>query len=300
MISDKKIMIVGNICFDYILTAENIITEKHISRCNYQKFLGGCGANISIGIAKLGGNCQLVSAVGEDFINSNYEKYLMTAGVNISSVQVINGKKTSKAFIFTNNGDSQLTYFYWGASVCLKKVDLYPIDFVHLTRTNFDLIYSVSKIANFISFDFSDDFVLYPDQINLMLKRVNILFLNEFELSKLCMITKKSVSDLADEIDIIVVTFGSKGSEIYTKYDRLLIPAVSVNSIDSTGAGDAYRAGFLLAYYRGYPLEICGKIGATVSSFVVEEIGSQSNCPTWDKMRLRFEEHFGVLGLIPA
>lgn len=295
MSNDKKILVVGNICFDYIFTVENIAQNKFTSRCNYQIFQGGCGANISIGIAKLGGNCQLVSAVGEEFKNSKYEKDLIMAGVDISSVQIIDGKKTSKAFIFTNNNDSRLTYFYLGASEYLKKIDLYPIDFVHLTRTNFNIIYNVSKIAKFISFDFSDDFVPYPNQIGSMLKKVNILFLNEFEMNKLCTTVKKTISDLTDEIDIIVVTFGSRGSMIYTKQHELIISAVSANLVDTTGAGDAYRAGFLLAYTRGYSLEVCGKIGATVSSFVVENVGSQSNYPTWNKMKLRFEETFGHL-----
>ena len=49
-------------------------------------------------------------------------------------------------------------------------------------------------------------------------------------------------------IDIIVVTYDAEGSRIYTDKEEFAIPVVSVKAVDPTGAGDAYRAGFLLAF----------------------------------------------------
>ena len=62
--------------------------------------------------------------------------------------------------------------------------------------------------------------------------------------------------------------------------------------MDPTGAGDAYRAGFLVAYTKGYSLEICGRIGSTTASFTVEKVGCQTNLPTWEQMRERFIYHY--------
>lgn len=107
--------------------------------------------------------------------------------------------------------------------------------------------------------------------------------------------TGLSFEELKAGIDTIVVTYDSRGSRIHTKDAQYCIPVVPVKAIDPTGAGDAYRAGFLLAFTRGHDMETCGRIGATVASFVVEVIGCQVKLPTWEMMQERFEVHFGPL-----
>ncbi|HJJ91449.1 MAG TPA: PfkB family carbohydrate kinase, partial [Methanocorpusculum sp.] len=68
-----------------------------------------------------------------------------------------------------------------------------------------------------------------------------------------------------------------------------------VSAVDPTGAGDAYRAGLFTAWKKGFDLADACKVGAVVSSFAVEKIGTQTNLPTWDEMAARFEKAFGEL-----
>ena len=76
------------------------------------------------------------------------------------------------------------------------------------------------------------------------------------------------------------------------------VPAVRVDAVDPTGAGDGYRAGFLTAFRKGYaPLDCC-RAGAVVSSFVVERMGTQTNLPDWDRMLTRYRKVFGEPGEI--
>jgi ribokinase len=89
-----------------------------------------------------------------------------------------------------------------------------------------------------------------------------------------------------------VVTLDKGGSEIHTDGERMFIPAVQVDAVDPTGAGDAYRVGFLVAYTRGYPVEVCGRVGSATASFVVEKVGCQTNLPTWEQMRERFNNYY--------
>jgi len=107
--------------------------------------------------------------------------------------------------------------------------------------------------------------------------------------------TGKSFSELKAMIDIIVVTYDAEGSRIYTDKEEFAIPVVSVKAVDPTGAGDAYRAGFLLAFTRRYSLPTCGKIGSTVASFAVQTQGCQTSLPTWEEMKARYEANFGKL-----
>ncbi|MDQ1276257.1 MAG: nucleoside kinase [Euryarchaeota archaeon] len=107
--------------------------------------------------------------------------------------------------------------------------------------------------------------------------------------------TGMSFSELRAMIDVIIVTYDAEGSRIYRGSEEWTIPVVSVKALDPTGAGDAYRAGFLLAYIRGYSLPTCGKIGSTVASFAVQTKGCQTSLPTWEEMKARYEVNFGKL-----
>ena len=76
----------------------------------------------------------------------------------------------------------------------------------------------------------------------------------------------------------MVTTYGKDGSSIYTD-NEIKIDAILRETVDPTGAGDSYRAGFLKAYLNGEDLESCGKFASSVASFIVEAEGCQTNVP---------------------
>ena len=73
-----------------------------------------------------------------------------------------------------------------------------------------------------------------------------------------------------------------------TADDEILIGTIQAdNVVDTTGAGDGYRAGFYAGLSRSLPLEECAWVGAATSSFIVESMGAQSKLPTWDMVQRR-------------
>jgi ribokinase len=82
---------------------------------------------------------------------------------------------------------------------------------------------------------------------------------------------------------------------LYHDGSESFIPAVPVHLADPTGAGDSYRAGFLSAYVRGYPLLTCCRIGTVTASYVVEHTGCQTHLPDWSAMEQRYRKQFGTL-----
>ncbi|HEY3362869.1 MAG TPA: carbohydrate kinase family protein [Methanosarcina sp.] len=294
---DKVISVVGHTALDYIADVEKIAGKNESSPViDYEEYPGGGAANIAVAIAKLGGKSQLISSVGTDFASSGYEKLLTEVNVDLSRLYKIEDLKISKAFIFTDREENQTTYFYWGSSSKFKELAPEPVDFVHLATA--DSVYNakLAQIAGFVSFDPGQDLVTYSkENLELILTHTDILFANRHEIRRVSEMTGKSFSELKAMIDIIVVTYDSKGSRIYTDKEEFVIPVISVKAVDPTGAGDAYRAGFLLAFTRGYSLPTCGKIGSTVSSFAVHMRGGQTGLPTWDEMKARYEANFGKL-----
>ncbi|MCQ1535834.1 carbohydrate kinase family protein [Methanosarcina sp. KYL-1] len=294
---DRLISVVGHTALDCIVDVERIAGKNESSPViDYEEHPGGGAANIAVAIARLGGKCQLISPVGADFESSGYENHLKEVGVDLTQLYRLDDQKLSKAFIFNDREDNQTTYFYWGASSKFKELEPRPVDFVHLATA--DSVYNakISQIAGFVSFDPGQDLVTYSkENLETILAHTDILFANRHEIKRVSEMTGKSFSELKAIIATIVITYDSEGSRIHTDDEEYLIPIVPVKALDPTGAGDAYRAGFLLAYTRGYPLPTCGKIGATVASFAVETRGPQTDLPTWEKMQARYEAHFGKL-----
>ncbi len=97
----------------------------------------------------------------------------------------------------------------------------------------------------------------------------------------------KELQDMGPEI--IVKTIGKHGSTIYADQE-IKIEAKMVDSVDPTGGGDSYRAGFLKAYLSGESLEFCGNFASSVASFVVEAEGCQTNIPNYDIALKRMKE----------
>src|ERR1035437_282399 len=294
---DRVISIVGHTALDYIATVEKIAGKNESSPIiDYEEYPGGGAANIAIAIARMGGKSQLISPVGTDFASSGYKKILIDSHVDISRLYRLEDRQISKAFIFTDREGNQTTYFYWGASSKFKELEPIPVYFVHLATA--DSVYNakIAQIADFVSFDPGQDLVTYSkEKLELILAHTNILFANQHEIKRILEITGKSFSELKASIDIIVVTCDAKGSRIYTCKEEFSIPVIPVEALDPTGAGDAYRAGFLLAFTRGYSLPTCGKVGSTVASFVVQTRGCQTGLQTWGEMKIRYEVNFGKL-----
>ncbi|HWQ45095.1 MAG TPA: carbohydrate kinase family protein [Methanosarcina barkeri] len=294
---DRVISIVGHTALDYIVDVEKIAGKNESSPViDYEEYPGGGAANIAVAIAKLGGKSQLISPVGTDFASSGYEKLLKDAQVDLSRLYRLEDRKISKAFIFTDREDNQTTYFYWGASLKFKELEPEPADFVHLATA--DSVYNakIAQIAGFVSFDPGQDLVTYSkENLELILAHTDILFANRHEIRRVSEMTGKSFLELKALIDIIVVTYDAEGSRIYTGKEEFTIPVIPVRAVDPTGAGDAYRAGFLLALARGCSLSTCGKVGSTVASFAVESRGCQTGLPTWEEMKVRYEASFGKL-----
>lgn len=294
---DKTISVVGHAAIDLLFDVENIaIHDESHPIIDYHEYYGGGAANIAVAIAILGGRSQLISAVGGDFGISGLEAEFQKHGVDLSLLYRYEDEKSTRAFVFTDREQHQSTYFDWGASHNLKDLEPPKVDFVHLATSDSTFNARIANIVDFVSFDPGQDLVTYSrENLEIILDNTNILFANKYEIERVCNMTEKSFSDILKMIDTVIITYDAEGSKIYNDGNEISIPVVTVKAVDPTGAGDAYRAGFLLAYTRDYPLEVCGKIGSTVASFAVQSIGCQTDLPDWDTMKERYQKHFGIL-----
>jgi len=79
----------------------------------------------------------------------------------------------------------------------------------------------------------------------------------------------------------VVVKRGAHGATAYTKeHTALSVPAIPITPVDTTGAGDAFDAGFLYAYTRGHGLETCMHYGSICGGLATTAPGGPSALPS--------------------
>ena len=216
---------------------------------------------------------------------------------------VIEDESTPTAFVFTDKNNDQKSYFYWGAGKYFKDAEI-PTKtiesnkMIHLATGDPDFNWKCSiearKKDKLVSFDPGQDLCMYNEKkLTDVIGNTNILFGNHHELERITKILKKDINEIMDiGPGIIVKSCGEKGSIIYTKNNKIHVDAILKPSIDPTGAGDSYRASFLSRYINGYNLEECAMFASSVSSFIVEKLGCQTNIPSFDEAIKRMDDFY--------
>ena len=87
-------------------------------------------------------------------------------------------------------------------------------------------------------------------------------------------------------VKIVAVKLGSRGCYVTNGKENHHIEAFKVQVIDTTGAGDAFCAGFLYGLINQKPLYECGKIGNFVASRCIMKMGARAGLPRLDELKL--------------
>lgn len=262
---------------------------------DHHAYFGGGGANVAAGIARLGGSCTLISAVGPEFPDGEYDRWLLELGVT-RDLFVVKDRCTPTAYIFTDDAGDQITFFEWGASEYFHHAEAPTLARVHLATADPDFNARVAQKGTFVSFDPGQDLPWYSvEQLETILASLTLLFANRHEIDRLCEILGTTQRALIERIPMVVITMDVRGSLLFSDGEEYTVPIVPVQLADPTGAGDAYRAGFLTAYEKGYPPLSCARVGTVTASFAVERVGCQTNLPGWEMMVERYRRHFSPL-----
>ncbi len=287
--------IAGHIAYDYLFSINDF--PKPNASCSitdFKNYFGGGAANTACAAAKLGQKAGLISIVGGDFRGSDYEKSLRRCGVGLEHVKVLSHEKTPRAYMFVEPHGNFLSFFYWGAGERFKnleppKLELGEGDLIHVSTGDPDFNVRLSEKYGRISFDPSYDTPLYnKEHMVKILKNTKFLFCNKHEMNQVLELIETSPLDFG--VEAIIMSEGSGGTVVKTRNYTIKVQAVKAKVVDTIGAGDAHRAGFLCAYLRGESLKRCAQMASSVASFVVEKRGAQSNLPTWSQAMRRLSK----------
>ena len=100
----------------------------------------------------------------------------------------------------------------------------------------------------------------------------------------------KAIDAMADMADVAVLKMGKEGSMLKRGAEQCKIGIERVNTIDTTGAGDLYAAGFLYGYCNGQSLDTCGRIGSILGGYVTEVIGARMDEQRWAMVKEKVDK----------
>lgn len=307
----KKVFVSGSIAYDRIMDfngkfKDHILPDKiHILNVSFvvdkiKENFGGTAGNIAYNLALLGERSAILCPVGEDF--NKYKEWLSQKNIDISYVKEIQGESTATANIMTDQDDNQIAGFYPGPLDVLYcdvvkniediKIAIISPEFAKRMMRYVE-IYKKKNIPYI--FDPGQQITaLTKDDINDALSGAKVLIGNDYEIQLILNRIEKKQEEVEKIVDILVVTKGAKGSVIYSNGKKIIIPPVKPkNTCDPTGAGDAYRAGFIKGLVEGWPLEKTGRLAGLVAAYTVEKYGTQTHNFTWNELAKRYRENFG-------
>ena len=306
------IIVTGSIAYDYLMRFPGRFTDHLIKEDLHQVSLsflvedmtrhwGGVAANISYSMALFGLRPKLMGTVGRDF--EDYRRWLTGAGVDTSTVRQLDHVFCASFFVNTDLENNQIASFYSGAMAFAKD---YAIRDVHPGTPDLVVISPNDPIA---MQNLAEEcrqrglrFVYDPSQ---QVPRLNgaelrrgmegayMLIVNAYEASLISEKTGLSVDEMRDLVDVLVITRGKNGSDIYVDSDEISVPVAPVSAIaDPTGVGDGFRAGLLCGVAHGLPWRTAGEMGSLCAAYVLEQVGPQSHQFTTEAFVQRFRATF--------
>ena len=283
----------------------------------FSESCGGSAANTIIGLARLGVKTGFIGKVATDREGSLLHNNLQNENVNTKGVMLSDNGRSGTVSGFVDGKGQRALYVDPGVNDCVEDEEI-DMDYINNTEvlhlTSFvgkydeKSIKSQKKVVDELSTDVSLSFDpgrLYTDRgiqfLDKFLMRTDILLINRSELKHLLtgkiensrsnnedikQETVKTAGKIQDEygIDIVVVKLGDQGSYVTRNGESIFTKAFKVSCVDTTGAGDAFNAGFIKGYINGENIESCAIKGNYVASRCVTEHGATDGLPDIIKM----------------
>jgi len=305
------IVITGSVAYDYLMTfpgrfKEHILPDKleAISLSFLVETLvrrrGGIAPNIAYNMALLGQSPKIFATVGTDF--DDYRLWLENHGVITNYAKVVDGKLTASFFATTDEENAQMASFYPGAMADASQLSIHDLtevpDLVVISPNDpaaMDKYIDECQAAGIsYLYDPSQQIVRVDgDVLRKGIRGAFALFVNEYECELVLKKTGYSLDEILSFVEFLVVTLGEKGAAVYHKDEVFEVTSVPPEQIiDPTGAGDAFRGGFLTGFSLGLDWKTCARMGALSATYCLESDGPQGQIYTPQMYIARYNEYF--------
>jgi sugar/nucleoside kinase (ribokinase family) len=256
---------------------------------------GGSAANTCAAAAALGAKVGYLGKVADDALGQVFRHDINAAGVRFPTAPLVGGAPTARCLILVSPDGQRTMNTFLGACVTLGEADLdeaaiAAAQVTYLEGYLFDppaaqaAFRAAARIAHAagrrVAITLSDPFCVerHRDAFRAFVRdEADILFANEAEICALYQTDNfEAAATIAQsEIDLAALTRSEKGSLILTATTAHEVAAEATTVVDTTGAGDAYAAGFLAALTAGRELAECGRWASVAAAEAISHFGAR-------------------------
>ena len=288
----------GSIIFDLAVSTPRVPnTGENILARAFKMGPGGKGANASAAIAKLGAESILVGSVGDDNFGQTELQALKSVGVRVDSVKVDQDEPTGTAIIMVDDNGENTILVVIGANATLtpdeakgaldswwEKLDAIQVNFEipesvvaaiieEAKRNGVPVILDAGPPRSYAKETWSKATIISPNRLETE-SLVGRSISTEDDLVR----AAKEILDRGPEA--VVLKRGGEGSLICTSQGTVSVPAFKVETVDTTGAGDAFTGALTVGTAEGMTLEEAVRFASAAGALAVTRFGTMPAMPT--------------------
>jgi ribokinase len=310
--AQKPIIVVGSINTDLVAVTKRMpAVGETVIASDFQIHPGGKGANQAVAVARLGYPVRLIGRLGDDAFGAELRTHLQKAGVDITGVSTSDGVSGVAVVVVSERGDNSILVapganskvtpedldtnisILRSAGMVLAQLEI-PLETIeYLTRIcareNVPLILDPAPARDLSPGIFKDIAWFTPNQTE-----AAFYLGNKYAESNPPAPAETAQMFLSNGCRGVVLKMGAHGTYLGSQ-DGIgsLVPAFSVNAIDTTAAGDAFNAGFAAALMLGKSPLDSAVFAAAVAAISVTRTGAQPSMPSMAEVEefLRNESH---------
>ncbi len=267
---------------------------------DFAETFGGSAANTVVGLARLGCKVGFVGKVAGDREGKMLLEEFRREGVDTKGVAVAKQGRSGSVMGFVDEKGERALYIDPGVNDQVEfneknRACASQTMFLHLTSFVGEESFQTQKrILETIPEDVMVSFdpgALYARKglaaLGSIVKRAFVLMPNEGELELLTGMAdyrRGAEAMLRRGVKVVAVKLGSRGCYVTDGRQSHNVEAFKVSVVDTTGAGDAFCAGFLYGLIKHESLEQCGRIGNFVASRCTTRMGARAGLPTLEDL----------------
>ena len=260
-----------------------------------QESSGGSAANTCAAAAGLGARVAYLGKVADDQLGAVFAHDIRAAGVHFPSAPLQGGAPTARCLILVTPDGQRTMNTFLGACVSLGEADVDPAlvadaAVTYLEGYLFDppaaqaAFHRAAAAAHAagrqVALSLSDPFCVNRHRAAfraLVAGHVDILFANEAEITALYEANdfEAAAEQARTDVALAALTRSEAGSLILRGAETVAVAAEPAKVVDTTGAGDAYAAGFLAGLTAGRDLATCGRIASIAAAEVISHYGAR-------------------------
>lgn len=272
-----------------------------LERCQQKPLIlaGGSGANTIKGLTRLGWQTALLGSIGNDAAGRTALSSLQEYGVR--ALFSPSDLPTTQVLCLVTPSGARTFRTYVGASRDLSTASVTPelfenVRLVHIEGYTIQyngLVERVMQLAKaagaMVSYDLGSHELVMAHQnriLGFLEHYVDVVFCNRDEIAALFNLDPEAgCARLRQLCKVAVVLLGKDGCIVGSGAGQRSWPAYRAKTVDTTGAGDLFAAGFLHGLLRSATLETCAQYGSLLGSSVIQVVGAEIPAETWDQLR---------------